>query len=146
MRVDPDAINYATTLLEQHNKYSSKLPPLFGIPFNVKDSIDVAGMPTTAACPSFAYKPEHNATVVQKVLDAGAVLIGKTNLDQFATGLVGHRSPYGTPRCVYDPEYISGGSSSGAAVSVGMGQVSFAIATDTAGSTRIPAALNGLDR
>jgi allophanate hydrolase len=136
-----EALAYARSLSE---KYSGSQPSLFGIPFSVKDSIDIAGIPTTLACPSFAYTSEHTAPVVQKVLEAGGILIGKTNLDQFATGLVGHRSPYGTPRCVYDVDYISGGSSSGGAVSVGAHQVSFAIATDTAGSTRVPSTLNGL--
>ncbi|OXV06518.1 hypothetical protein Egran_05714 [Elaphomyces granulatus] len=137
-----DALAYAISLSKQY--HDKPLPPLFGVPFSVKDSIDVAGIPTTVACPSFAYTPDRTAPVVQKVLDAGGILIGKANLDQFATGLVGHRSPYGTPRCVFDYDYISGGSSSGSAVSVGTNQVSFAIATDTAGSTRIPSALNGL--
>lgn len=120
------------------------LPPLYGIPFSVKDSIDVAGYPTTLACPTFAYTAVDTSPVVQKILDAGGIFIGKANLDQFATGLSGHRSPYGTPRCVYDPEYISGGSSSGSVVSVAANLVSFAVATDTAGSTRVPAALNGV--
>jgi allophanate hydrolase len=119
-------------------------PALYGIPFSVKDSIDIAGMPTTLACPSYAYTATKTAPVVQRILDAGGILIGKTNLDQFATGLNGTRSPYGIPRCVRDPEYISGGSSSGGAASVGAHLVSFAVATDTAGSTRVPAALNGL--
>ncbi|KAI9738073.1 MAG: hypothetical protein M1818_005501 [Claussenomyces sp. TS43310] len=118
--------------------------PLFGIPFSVKDSMDVAPYKTTLACPSYAYEATETASVVQRVLDAGAIFIGKTNLDQFATGLTGHRSPYGTPRCVYDADYISGGSSSGSAVSVAANLVSFSIGTDTAGSTRVPAALNGL--
>jgi allophanate hydrolase len=127
-----------------HSATDRPLPPLYGVPFSVKDSIDVAGYPTTLACPSFAYTADRTAPVVQKILDAGGILVGKANLDQFATGLSGHRSPYGTPRCVFDPEYISGGSSSGSAVGVGAGLVSFAVATDTAGSTRVPAALNGL--
>ncbi len=114
------------------------------MPFSVKDNIDVMAYPTTVACPTFAYTAEHTAPVVQKLLDAGAIFIGKTNLDQFATGLNGHRSPFGTPRCVYDPDYISGGSSSGSAVSVAANLVSFTVATDTGGSTRIPAALNGV--
>lgn len=118
--------------------------PLYGIPFAVKDNMDVAGMPTTAACPAFAYTPERTATVVQRLLDAGAILIGKTNLDQFATGLVGTRSPYGAPRCVFDARYVSGGSSSGSAVAVAAGLVSFALGTDTAGSGRVPAAFNNL--
>ncbi|KAL4899353.1 amidase signature domain-containing protein [Aspergillus multicolor] len=141
-----EALAAATALTERYTNTNptTPLPPLYGIPFSVKDSIDVAGQPTTLACPSFAYTPTATAPVVQRALDAGGILLGKTNLDQFATGLVGHRSAYGTPRCIFDGEYISGGSSSGSAVSVGAGFVAFAIATDTAGSTRVPAALNGL--
>jgi allophanate hydrolase len=118
--------------------------PLAGVPFAVKDNIDVAGLPTTAACPEFAYRPERSATVVQRLLDAGAVCIGKTNLDQFATGLNGSRSPYGAPRCVFNLNYVSGGSSSGSSVAVGAGLVPFALGTDTAGSGRVPAAFNNL--
>lgn len=118
--------------------------PLYGIPFAVKDNIDVAGMPTTCACPDFAYTPTRSATVVERLESAGAIVIGKTNLDQFATGLVGTRSPYGIPCCVFDPEYISGGSSSGSAVSVAAGLVSFALGTDTAGSGRVPAGFNNI--
>ena len=118
--------------------------PLFGIPFAVKDNIDVAGMPTTAACPSFAYTPSETAPVVGLLLAAGAVLIGKTNLDQFAAGLVGTRSPYGVPRNPFDARYIPGGSSSGSAVAVAAGLVSFALGTDTAGSGRVPAAFNNI--
>jgi allophanate hydrolase len=118
--------------------------PLYGVPFAVKDNIDHAGTPTTAACPAYEYTPESNATVVEKLLDAGAILVGKTNLDQFATGLVGTRSPYGTCPNAVDPAYISGGSSSGSAVAVALGQVAFALGTDTAGSGRVPAALNGI--
>jgi allophanate hydrolase len=118
--------------------------PLFGIPFAVKDNIDVAGMPTTAGCPAFAYTPSETAPVVRQLLAAGAVLLGKTNLDQFATGLVGTRSPYGVPRNPFDARYISGGSSSGSAVAVASGLVSFALGTDTAGSGRIPAAFNNI--
>ena len=118
--------------------------PLLGIPFAVKDNIDVAGMPTTAACPSFSYRPARHATVVQRLLDAGAILIGKTNLDQFATGLVGTRSPYGTPGNPFDHKFIPGGSSSGSAVAVSAGLVSFALGTDTAGSGRVPAAFNNI--
>ncbi|MFN3233009.1 MAG: allophanate hydrolase [Alphaproteobacteria bacterium] len=118
--------------------------PLFGIPFAVKDNIDVAGLETTAACPDFAYLPEADATVVARLRAAGALVIGKTNLDQFATGLVGVRSPYGAPRCVFDDRYISGGSSSGSAVAVAAGLVSFSLGTDTAGSGRVPAALNNI--
>ena len=118
--------------------------PLFGIPFAVKDNIDVAGMPTTAGCPAFAYWPPRSATVVEKLEAAGAILLGKTNLDQFATGLSGARSPYGTPSCVFDTDYVSGGSSSGSAVAVARGLVSFALGTDTAGSGRVPAAFNNI--
>ncbi len=118
--------------------------PLWGIPFAVKDNIDVAGLPTTCACPEFAYTPSRSATVVEKLEAAGAILIGKTNLDQFATGLVGTRSPYGIPSSVFDADYISGGSSSGSAVAVAGGLVSFALGTDTAGSGRVPAAFNNI--
>jgi allophanate hydrolase len=118
--------------------------PLWGIPFAVKDNIDVAGLPTTAACPAFAYSPEKDATVVARLKAAGALVIGKTNLDQFATGLNGTRSPYGAPRSVFDKAYVSGGSSSGSAVSVAAGLASFALGTDTAGSGRVPAAFNNL--
>lgn len=113
--------------------------PLFGLPFAVKDNIDAAGLPTTAACPDFAFTPEKSATVVERLPAAGALLIGKTNLDQFATGLVGTRSPYGPVANPFDPAYISGGSSSGSAVAVSAGLVSFALGTDTAGSGRVPA-------
>jgi allophanate hydrolase len=118
--------------------------PLFGIPFAVKDNIDVAGLETTAACPDFAYVAERSATVVEKLEAAGAILVGKTNLDQFATGLVGTRSPYGVCASVFDPAYISGGSSSGSAVAVASGLVSFALGTDTAGSGRVPAGFNNI--
>jgi allophanate hydrolase len=117
---------------------------LYGVPFAVKDNIDVAGLPTTAACPEYAYVPARHATCVQRLLDAGAILIGKTNLDQFATGLVGTRSPYGAVRNAFDPAYISGGSSSGSAVAVALGLASFALGTDTAGSGRVPAAFNNI--
>jgi allophanate hydrolase len=118
--------------------------PLWGIPFAVKDNIDVAGLPTTAACPAFAYAPSETAFAVRKLLDAGAILIGKTNLDQFATGLVGVRSPYPIPRNAIDARYVPGGSSSGSAVAVGHGLVTFALGTDTAGSGRVPAGLNNI--
>jgi allophanate hydrolase len=118
--------------------------PLAGVPFAVKDNIDAAGLPTTAGCPSFAFQPERSATVVERLEQAGALLLGKTNLDQFATGLVGTRTPYGIPACVYNREFISGGSSSGSAVLVGAGVVAFALGTDTAGSGRVPAAFNHL--
>lgn len=119
------------------------LPALFGLPFGVKDNIDVAGLPTTAGCPEFAYPAVASAPLVERLLAAGAVLIGKTNLDQFATGLSGARSPYGVPASPFDPAWICGGSSSGSAVAVAVDVVSFAIGTDTAGSGRVPAALTG---
>jgi allophanate hydrolase len=118
--------------------------PLYGIPFAIKDNIDLAGIPTTAACPAFAYTPEQSAFVVERLIRAGAIPIGKTNLDQFATGLVGTRSPYGACRNSFDPAYISGGSSSGSAVAVALGLASFSLGTDTAGSGRVPAAFNNL--
>jgi allophanate hydrolase len=118
--------------------------PLFGVPFAIKDNINVAGLPTTAACPAFTYLPQHTAPAVQKLLDAGAILVGKTNMDQFATGLTGTRSPYGIPANAFDADYISGGSSSGSALAVAKGLVSFALGTDTAGSGRVPAALGNL--
>src|SRR3984957_684128 len=118
--------------------------PLYGIPFVIKDNIDLAGVPTTAACPGYAYTPARSATVVQKLLDAGAIPLGKTNLDQFATGLAGTRSPHGACCNSFDGEYISGGSSSGSAVAVATGLASFSLGTDTAGSGRVPAAFNNL--
>lgn len=118
--------------------------PLYGVPFAVKDNIDLAGVPTTAGCPAFSFVPERSATVVQRLIDAGAIPIGKTNLDQFATGLVGTRSPYGACANAFDPSYISGGSSSGSAVAVARGFVSFALGTDTAGSGRVPAGFNNI--
>lgn len=118
--------------------------PLYGVPFAIKDNIDLAGVPTTAGCPAYAYVPPRSATVVERLLAAGALPLGKTNLDQFATGLVGTRSPYGPGRNAFDPDYISGGSSSGSALAVALGLVSFALGTDTAGSGRVPAAFNNL--
>ncbi len=117
---------------------------LAGIAFGVKDNIDVAGMPTTAACPAYAYDPPRSATVVARLVAAGAVCVGKTNMDQFATGLVGTRSPYGTPVNPLDPALVPGGSSSGSAVAVARGDVAFALGTDTAGSGRAPAAMCGI--
>lgn len=122
----------------------SALPPLFGIPFSVKDSLDIAGLPTTTACPPLTQIATLSSPVYEKVIAEGALLVGKTNLDQLATGLTGCRSPYGLPHSVYHAEYISGGSSSGNCVSVGAGLVSFSIATDTAGSGRVPAGYNGV--
>jgi len=118
--------------------------PLFGIPFAVKDNIDAAGLPTTAACPAYEYRPGAGAPAVDRILAAGGILIGKTNLDQFATGLVGTRSPYGACRNAFDPRYVSGGSSSGSAVAVALELASFALGTDTAGSGRVPAAFNNI--
>ena len=118
--------------------------PLYGVPFAIKDNIDLAGVPTTAACPEFAYTPRSSAFVVQRLLDAGAIPLGKTNLDQFATGLNGTRSPHGACRNAFDEDFISGGSSSGSAVAVAKGWVSFSLGTDTAGSGRVPAAFNNI--
>jgi allophanate hydrolase len=117
---------------------------LYGVPFAVKDNIDVAGVPTTVACPDYAYLPSVSAPVVDRLRAQGALFVGKTNLDQFATGLVGVRSPYGTPPNPFDPRYVTGGSSSGSAAAVARGHVPFAVATDTAGSGRIPATFNNL--
>ncbi|MGJ8678006.1 MAG: allophanate hydrolase [Akkermansiaceae bacterium] len=133
-------VHYASSL----ELVSKEDKPLFGIPFAIKDNIDLAGVPTTAACPDYAYTPEESAFVVQTLIDAGAIPIGKTNLDQFATGLVGVRSPYGTPANAYHEDYIPGGSSSGSAVAVARGLVSFSLGTDTAGSGRVPASFNQL--
>ena len=140
-RLDADALRtYARAL---QGKDMNDLP-LYGIPFAIKDNIDLAGLPTTAACPDFAYMPAESAFVVQRLIDAGAIPVGKTNMDQFATGLNGTRSPYGACRNACNPEYISGGSSSGSAVAVALGLVSFALGTDTAGSGRVPAAFNNI--
>lgn len=128
----------------QTRRAAGEVLPLYGVPFAVKDNIDVADCPTTAACPAFSYMPKASAPAVQRLLDAGALCIGKTNLDQFATGLVGTRSPYGACRNAFNPEYISGGSSSGSAVTVAAGLVSFALGTDTAGSGRVPAGFNNI--
>jgi allophanate hydrolase len=129
--------------LEERRRAGERMA-LFGVPFAVKDNIDVAGLATTAACPAYSYVARESATAVRLLLEAGALLIGKTNLDQFATGLVGVRSPYGACTSVFDPRYIAGGSSSGSAVAVAAGLVSFALGTDTAGSGRIPAAFNNI--
>ncbi|UNG16775.1 allophanate hydrolase [Stutzerimonas zhaodongensis] len=118
--------------------------PLYGIPFAIKDNIDLAGIPTTAACPAFAYTPDTSATIVEQLIALGAIPLGKTNLDQFATGLNGTRSPYGECRNSVHPDYPSGGSSAGSSLAVALGLASFALGTDTAGSGRVPAALNNL--
>ncbi len=133
-------------LLEQARALGDHDPdqPLWGVPFAVKDNIDVAGIPTTAACPAYAYTPDTDAFVVARLRAAGALMIGKTNLDQFATGLVGLRSPYGAPLNSVDPAIVPGGSSAGSAVVVGHGAVAFSLGTDTAGSGRVPAALNNI--
>lgn len=152
-----------TDTADSHNAWITRLPheqvmayvsaldpraidrlPLYGIPFAIKDNIDLAGVPTTAGCPDFAYTPARSATVVQRLIDAGAIPLGKTNLDQFATGLVGVRSPYGACRNSFDPAYVAGGSSSGSAVAVATGMASFSLGTDTAGSGRVPAGFNNI--
>lgn len=130
--------------IQQLAEFDTQTKPLWGIPFAIKDNIDAAGTPTTAACPDFTYTSQHNAFVVDCLQKAGALLIGKTNLDQFATGLVGVRTPYPVPKNAVRPELIPGGSSSGSAVCVAHGIVSFALGTDTAGSGRVPAALNNI--
>ena len=142
-RADPDALRAAARAVDVRVAVGEHLP-LAGVPFAAKDNIDVAGMETTAACPAFAYQPERSATVIERLEAAGAICVGKTNLDQFATGLVGTRSPYGIPRSAYNRDYVSGGSSSGSAVAVAAGLVGFALGTDTAGSGRVPAAFNHL--
>src|SRR5688572_2527798 len=139
--VDDASLRYRARQLDVADQTSL---PLYGIPFAIKDNIDFAGLPTTAGCPAFAYQPASSAPVVQALIDAGAIALGKTNLDQFATGLVGTRSPHGACRNAFDPQYLSGGSSSGSAVAVALGIASFALGTDTAGSGRVPAAFNNL--
>lgn len=147
-RVMPEALQQQAQALERRLEAEGESVferlPLFGVPFAIKDNIDAAGMPTTAACPAFAYSPQRSATVVERLQAAGALLVGKTNLDQFATGLIGTRSPHGAVRNAIDPAFVSGGSSSGSAVAVALGLVSFSLGTDTAGSGRVPAGLNGI--
>lgn len=139
LRDEADAIAEAVALAARDPSL-----PLYGVPVAVKDNIDVAGLTTTAACPAFAYQPAHDATAVAKLRAAGAIVIGKTNLDQFATGLVGVRSPYGVPRNAMRSDLVPGGSSSGSAVAVGAGLVPLSLGTDTAGSGRVPAMLNNI--
>ncbi len=140
-RVETDTLYAYADQLAQMNP--ARLP-LYGIPFAIKDNIDLVHTATTAGCPAFLYQPHSNAFVVQRLIDAGAIPIGKTNLDQFATGLVGTRSPYGACRNALLPDYISGGSSAGSAVAVARSLVSFSLGTDTAGSGRVPAMFNNL--
>jgi len=142
-RASPEALIEAARGIDARVAAGETLP-LAGVPFAVKDNIDVAGFETTAACPSFAYRPDASATVVERLLAAGALCVGKTNLDQFATGLNGTRSPYGSPRNAYNLAYVSGGSSSGSSSAVAAGLVAFALGTDTAGSGRVPAAFQHL--
>ncbi|WP_445191599.1 allophanate hydrolase [Sphingomonas sp. Tas61C01] len=142
-RFDPGTLRAAAAEVDRRVAAGEHLP-LAGVPFAVKDNIDVLGLDTTAACPAFAYRPGRSATVVERLVAAGAIPIGKTNLDQFATGLNGTRSPYGIPRNVYNRAYLSGGSSSGSAVAVAAGLVAFSLGTDTAGSGRVPAAFQHL--
>lgn len=123
---------------------AAERPPLWGIPFSVKDSIDIAGIPTTVGCPALACTPNRSATVYQKCIDAGGIFIGKTNMEQLATGMTGCRSPFGTLHSTFSQSHIVGGSSSGSAVSVSEGLVSFSLGSDTAGSIRVPALFNGL--
>ncbi|MBO9604147.1 MAG: allophanate hydrolase, partial [Novosphingobium sp.] len=142
-RALPEQLLAAARAVDARIAAGEKLP-LAGVPFAVKDNIDAAGFQTTAACPAFAYESEGSAFVVEQLEAAGAICVGKTNLDQFATGLVGTRSPYGIPRNAYNLAYVSGGSSSGSSVAVAAGLVAFALGTDTAGSGRVPAAFNHL--
>jgi allophanate hydrolase len=130
--------------LAEARALTGKSLPLYGIPVAVKDNIDVAGLPTTAACPAYSYNATHDATAVARLRAAGAIVIGKTNLDQFATGLVGVRSPYGVPKNLFNADLIPGGSSSGSGVAVGAGLVPLALGTDTAGSGRVPAGFNNI--
>ena len=142
-RFDADALRAAAAAVDR-KVAAGDILPLAGVPFAVKDNIDVVGLETTAACPAFAYHPMRNATAVERLVVAGAIPVGKTNLDQFATGLNGTRSPYGIPRNAYNRAYVSGGSSSGSAVAVAAGLVAFSLGTDTAGSGRVPAAFQHL--
>lgn len=147
----PSSIWISRESSEQLDAYLKRLDahspadlPLYGIPFAVKDNIDLEGLPTTAACPDFSYRPKRSAFIVERLVELGAIPLGKTNMDQFATGLVGIRSPYGAIPNRFAPEYISGGSSSGSAAALAYGLCSFSLGTDTAGSGRVPAAFNNL--
>ncbi len=142
-RADPETLREAARAVDARIAAGETLP-LAGVPFAVKDNIDVAGFETTAGCPAFAYHPDESSDVAARLTAAGALCVGKTNLDQFATGLVGTRTPYGIPRNAHNLAYVSGGSSSGSAVVVAAGLVPFALGTDTAGSGRVPAAFNHL--
>ncbi|MGK2910602.1 MAG: allophanate hydrolase [Sphingobium sp.] len=142
-RASPDDLRAAARAVDARIAAGEVLP-LAGVPYAAKDNIDVTGFQTTAACPAFAYQPDASADVIDRLAAAGAICVGKTNLDQFATGLVGTRSPYGIPRNAYNLAYVSGGSSSGSSIAVAAGLVSFALGTDTAGSGRVPAAFNHL--
>lgn len=142
--ITPPSMELVQPYLERLKKIDLDQAPLWGIPFAVKDNINVEGIPTTAGCAEFSYIPKEHATVVDRLVQAGAIPLGKTNLDQFATGLVGTRSPYGETKNALRKDLISGGSSSGSAVAVARGQATFALGTDTAGSGRVPAALNNL--
>ena len=145
LREEADALAQAKMLAAEREKDRALAQrPLFGVPVAIKDNIDVKDLPTTAACPAFAYTPDKDATCVARLKRAGAIVIGKTNLDQFATGLVGTRTPYGIARNLFDPALIPGGSSSGSAIAVAAGLVPLALGTDTAGSGRVPAALSNI--
>jgi allophanate hydrolase len=145
LRAEADALAEAKALAAERTADRTLADrPLFGVPVAVKDNIDVAGLPTTAACPAYAYTPKADATCVARLKRAGAIVIGKTNLDQFATGLVGVRTPYGIARNLFDPALIPGGSSSGSAIAVAAGLVPLALGTDTAGSGRVPAGLSNI--
>ncbi len=143
-RIPSEALTARVKELEELDAATRAAMPLFGMPCAIKDNMDLAGTDTTAGCPAYAYRPAETAFAVRRLEAAGAVIIGKTNMDQFATGTAGVRSPYGAPRSVFGRDYVCGGSSSGSAVAVGAGIVPFALGSDTAGSGRIPAAFNNI--
>ncbi len=143
-RIPADAIEARVKMLEALDASARAKMPLFGLPCAIKDNMDLAGYDTTAGCPAYAYRPKETAFAIRRLEAAGAVIIGKTNMDQFATGTAGLRTPYGAPRSVFGRDYVAGGSSSGSAVAVGAGIVPFALGSDTAGSGRIPAAFNNI--